>query len=67
MKSEWYVSCMKINGDYEYIAQRVLDITKPVHSGNVERYGAYTTDRKTIENLVKELNERERDDNQRAL
>ncbi len=59
MKSEWYVSCMKFNGTYEYIAQRTRDTSKPVHGGNVDRYGNYTTDRKTVERLVAELNERE--------
>lgn len=57
MKSEWYVSCNVIGGERYYIAMRTRDTSKVKHSGNVETYGEYSTDREKIQKVVDKLNE----------
>ena len=56
MKSEWKVSSQRIDGEKMHIALRVLDTSKPVHSGNVETKGEYSPDRDRIQHLVDRLN-----------
>lgn len=41
-----------------YIAGRLRDPTQPLHGGNVEYSGEYTTDRAAVEKRVTELNAR---------
>ena len=56
-KSEWKVQSNYIAGEgTRYIAMRVLDTNEVVHSGNVEHYGEYSTDREEICRLVERLN-----------
>ncbi len=56
MKSEWKVSSQYIGGKKMYIALRVLDISQPQHSGNVETKGEYSTNWNSVQNLVDKLN-----------
>ena len=56
-KSEWKVQCNYIAGvGRQYIAMRLLDTNEPMHSGNVEHYGEYSTDRAEVQRLVERLN-----------
>lgn len=56
MKSEWKVSNQYINGEKVYIALRIIDISQPQHSGNVETKGEYSTNRESVQALVDKLN-----------
>lgn len=57
MKSEWYVQNNYISGvGHKYIASRVRDTSQVVHSGNIEHYGEYQTDREPVQELVNKLN-----------
>ncbi len=56
MKSEWRIQSNPIGGEKYYIAYRVKDTTQPIHSGNIEHYGEYTTKRAEVEALVERLN-----------
>lgn len=58
-KSEWKVQCNPIGGKYLYIAYRILDESKPVHSGNIEHYGEYSENEEDVQKLVDELNAKE--------
>lgn len=60
MKSQWKVSNQYINDKRMYIALRILDTSKPQHSGNVETKGEYSTDRNSVQKLVDELNKGDR-------
>lgn len=57
MKSEWYVLFNPMAG---YIAARTRDVSKPVHSGNLEYSGEYSEDKKMVQELVDKLNENEK-------
>lgn len=59
MKSKWKVSSQCICGVRMYIALRIRDTSKIQHSGNVETYGEYSTDRESVQKLVDELNRKE--------
>ena len=59
VKSAWKVQCNPIGGKYYYIAYRILDVSKPVHSGNIEHYGEYSENQAEIKKLVAELNAKE--------
>lgn len=59
MKSRWKVSSQCICGVRMYIALRIRDVSKIQHSGNVETYGEYSTDRDNVQKLVDELNKKE--------
>lgn len=59
MKSKWYVSCNPAGGEYLYIAMRTRDLNVVKHSGNVETYGEYSTDREEIQKVVDKLNQEE--------
>ena len=39
-----------------YIAGRIVDATKPLHSGNVEYIGGYETDRNIAQKRADDLN-----------
>jgi len=56
MTGQWRVLSQIIDGQRRYIAGRQLDLTQPLHGGNVEHAGGYTTDRELIEILVADLN-----------
>lgn len=56
MKSEWKVSSQYIGGKKMYIALRVLDTTRPQHSGNVETKGKYSANLDIDQGLVDKLN-----------
>ncbi len=58
-KSKWKVQCNTIGGKYLYIAYRVIDMSKPVHSGNIEHHGEYTENKEEVQKLVDELNAKE--------
>ena len=55
--SEWYVSNNCVGGSNMYIAMRTRDTDKVKHSGNVQTYGGYSTNRKEVEEVVKNLND----------
>ena len=59
MKSKWYVSCNPVRGMFYYIAMRTRDTSEVKHSGNVETYGEYSTDREEIRKVVDKLNQEE--------
>lgn len=50
-----------LGDDKMYAAYRLLDKTRPDHSGNREYKGQYSVNREIIAGLVKTLNEREED------
>ena len=53
----WFVQSNYISGvGMQYIASRIIDLSKPVHSGNIEHHGAYSSDRAQVERVVAELN-----------
>ena len=56
MSGPWQIMSQVINDRKMYIAGRQLDPTQPLHGGNVEHAGGYTTDRELIEILVADLN-----------
>ena len=57
MKSEWKVYSNVIGDDKQYIVGRQLDTGKPLHGGNVEYKGGYTTNRDVAQDLADNLNE----------
>lgn len=52
----WRVFSQVIDDRRIYIAGRPRDPTQPLHGGNVEHSGEYTTDRDAVEARVAELN-----------
>ena len=56
MKSAWYTSRNNVGGESLFIAMRGKDINQIIHSGNVETYGNYETDRAKVEAIVRKLN-----------
>ena len=56
MKSEWFRQRNQVAGDTLFIAARVRDISKTVHSGNIEYYGQYESDQKVVDEIVRKLN-----------
>jgi len=52
----WRVFSQVIEDRRIYIAGRLRDPTQPLHGGNVEYSGEYTTDRDAVEARVAELN-----------
>lgn len=61
-KGIWKVQCNVINGERMYIPYRVRNTDEVIHSGNIEHYGEYTSDKAEAQALVDELNEKEYDD-----
>jgi len=56
MSGPWRVLSQYIGDRKMYIAGRQLDPTIPMHGGNVEYAGEYTTDRERVAILVADLN-----------
>jgi len=54
----WRVFSQVIEDRRIYIAGRLRDPMQPLHGGNVEYSGEYTTDRDAVEARVAELNAR---------
>ncbi|MDI6720399.1 MAG: hypothetical protein QMD46_12385 [Methanomicrobiales archaeon] len=55
MPGPWRVLSQVIGDQRMYIAGRQLDPAKPLHGGNVEYSGEYTTDRGAVEKRVSDL------------
>lgn len=53
-KEKWFVQS---NPGVGYIAARIIDSSKPVHSGNIEYHGSYSENKSEIKELVRQLNE----------
>lgn len=62
MKSEWYVQQNLIAGEDLFIACRVRDTSKVVHSGSLEHYGQYSKDRQQVQEIVDKLNSEKMED-----
>lgn len=58
-KGIWKVFSQVIAGEKQYIVGRQTDMTKPLHSGNIEFCGDYTADRAACEKTADYLNEKE--------
>lgn len=56
MPEQWRVLSQVLGDQRVYIAGRQLDPTVPMHGGNVEYSGGYTTDRDAVETRVADLN-----------
>ena len=56
---KWTVFSNYIAGEIMYIVGRRLDMNEPLHSGNVEYFGGYTTDAAEADRICRELNEKE--------
>jgi len=54
----WCVLSQVLGDQRVYIAGRQIDPTAPMHGGNVEYSGEYTTDRAAVVQRVVELNAR---------
>ena len=54
----WTVFPNYLAGEIMYIVGRRLDMNEPLHSGNAEYFGGYTTDAAEADRLCRELNER---------
>jgi len=50
---------MVLDDVYKHIATRILDISEPIHGGNIEHIGGYTSDKESVEKLCNYLNELE--------
>ena len=59
MKGAWRVFSHTIDGEKQYIVGRQIDISEPLHSGNVEFCGEYSTCRGACESAANYLNEKE--------
>lgn len=46
MKGKWKAYCQSFDGNMEYIAGRQLDLERPLHGGNIEHRGGYSTNKK---------------------
>ena len=58
-KGIWKVFSQNIDGKKMYIVGRQIDMTNPLHSGNMEFCGDYTSDRAACEKVADYLNEKE--------
>lgn len=58
-KGIWKVFKQVIAGEKQYIVGRQIDMTKPLHSGNIEYFGEYTTCRSSCEKSADFLNKKE--------
>ena len=52
----WRVFSQELNYRKLYIAGRQLDLTQPLHGGNVEYFGGYSDIRGAVDALVSDLN-----------
>lgn len=55
----WRILSQVLDDRRVYIAGRLRDPTQPLHGGNVEFSGEYTTDRAAVEKRVSDLNAQE--------
>jgi len=55
-KGAWKAFSQVLGEERKYIAGRQLDMREPLHAGNVEYSGEYTTDRESVERLCERLN-----------
>ena len=58
-KGVWQVFSQTIDGEKQYIVCRQIDMAKPLHSGNIEYCGDYTTCRDAASRAADDLNEKE--------
>lgn len=58
-KGVWQVFGQTIDGEKQYIVGRQIDMAKPLHSGNIEYCGDYTTCRDAASRAADYLNEKE--------
>lgn len=56
MTGKWKVLYNPMGG---YIVARQKDISKPMHSGNVEHYGEYSEDKTGLQEIADKLNKEE--------
>ena len=57
---KWEVLSNYITGVGErYIVARLINVDEPMHSGNLEHYGEYTSDKASAERIANALNEME--------
>lgn len=56
MKGKWKVI---FNPTVGYIVARLRNTSQPMHSGNLEYYGEYSNNRKELERVANELNNKE--------
>lgn len=59
MAAPWRVFSQVIDSRRMFIVGRPRDPTQPLHGGNVEYSGGYTTDRDAVEETVSNLNAQE--------
>jgi len=57
MKGRWKAYSQVIGDSRLYIAGRQLDLSQPVHGGNIEYSGDYSEDRDAVNELCNKLNE----------
>ncbi len=60
MKGTWKPYSNIICDQKMYIAGRQLDMSQPLHGGNIEYHGHYTEDSVAVEKLCAELNAQEK-------
>lgn len=56
MSEPWSVFSQVLGEERVYIAGRLRDPSAPMHGGNVEYSGDYTSDRAEVEQRVSDLN-----------
>lgn len=56
--SKWRVMSNYVDGEKVFVVARQLDENKPLHSGNVEYFGNYSTDKETCQQIADLLNEK---------
>ena len=56
---KWKVFSNYIAGEMMYIVGRRLNMDEPLHSGNIEYFGGYTTNENEADRICRELNEKE--------
>lgn len=59
MKGKWKTYSQYIGDRWLYIAGRQLDMSKPLHGGNVEYANGYTEDEASVVELCERLNAEE--------
>ena len=56
IRSEWKVTCNRIDGVKVWAVYRLLDVNEVDHSGNREYATKYMTDKAKVEKIARELN-----------
>lgn len=67
MKSKWKVSSNPIGGETMFGVYRVMDTSKPDHSGNRETVGGYTASKQAAQILADRMNEGEEGEGSRPI